>query len=406
VEPTSSLCHIFEDDSEVIFRDSWKKESNYIILTGKKISSLHEHDDTGNIQIEAFETPILLESGYGPLGWTSTNRMYYVTGQAHNVLLVNGMGPKSYYNGSLGPIDGSSILDYFSFASFSYAKLLISFDVQNKNLVYNRSIAFVPQIGNFPFYSLIFDSAKAKETKTFQALFHPNGSLVSSGQQKNRFKIENVPSAILVDILPLEPCKTKIQKGFYSQYWESEKSTQYIAFEQVGNEASFATLVFPSLEKSNYQVLTDSNQKGASREYRLQFVSKDSIFQDYYNINPYGEIRQMRNQGTNATMAYVRKSGKAETLESFFIQNGSFLNHKQKSLFFSSGKMKFLYFSKNQQLYNYFCQYETEDKPSRTFFQVHDFEKLFLDNQEIKFEKNKEGIFVELPIGKHTLTFH
>jgi hypothetical protein len=261
VEPTSSLCHIFEDDSEVIFRDSWKKESNYIMLTGKKISSLHEHDDTGNIQMEAFETPILLESGYGPLGWTSTNRMYYVTGQAHNVLLVNGMGPKSYYNGSLGPIDGSSILDYFSFASFSYAKLPISFDVQNKNLVYNRSVAFVPQIGNFPFYSLIFDSAKAKETKTFQTLFHPNGSLVSSGQQKNRFKIENVPSAILVDILPLEPCKTKIQKGFYSQYWESEKSTQYIAFEQVGNEASFATLVFPSLEKSSFQVLTDYNQK-------------------------------------------------------------------------------------------------------------------------------------------------
>jgi hypothetical protein len=406
-EPTSTLCHVYEDDSEVIFRDSWKKESNYMFVSGKKIRSLHEHDDTGNIQIEAFRTPILLESGYGPQGWTSTNRDYYVSGEAHNILLVNGEGPKSYYNGSLGPIDASSVQDYFSFASFSLSKLSISFDVQNKNLSYNRSIAFIPQIGTFPFYTLVFDSVKSPEYKTYQTLFHPNGSMRISSQQKYRFRIDdNILSPILVDVLALEPCKSKIKKGFYSQYWDSEKKTEYVSFEQSAKEALFTTLVFPHVETDGYEVQTETNQKGQSREYKLKFFNQEASFSDYYNLNPYGEIRQMKNQGTDSSVSFARKSGKEESLQIFFIQNGSFLNHQQKSIFFSSSKMNFLYFSKNQEIYKYFCQFDARNSSNRTFFQVSDFEKMFLDNQPQEFVRTKDGVFVNLPAGKHTLTFH
>jgi hypothetical protein len=407
IEPTSSLCTAFDGDSQVVLRDSWKKDSSYIMITGKKISSLHEHDDTGNIQMEAFQTPILLESGYGPLGWTSINRNYYVSGQAHNVLVINGQGPKSYYNGSLGPIDSSTIQDYFSFASFSYTQMPISFNVNNKNISYNRSIAYLPPVEDYPFYTLVFDEVKAKENKNFQVLFHPNGTLETSTQQKNRYRITTPDQDnIIVDLFPLEPCKSKIQKGFYSQYWDSEKSTQYISYEQNSSSAEFATLIFPSLENSHYAVQTESNRNGSSREYRIQIANQDIVFQDYYNLNPYGEIRQMKNQGTNATMSFVRKRGTDESLECFFIQNGSFLNHKQKGIFFSTSKMNFIYFSKNQQLYKYFCQYDAKDSSSRTFFQVKDFDKLFLDNQEVEFERNPTGIYVKLPVGKHTLTFH
>jgi hypothetical protein len=406
-EPTTALCSMYEDDSQIVFRDSWKKDSSYLFLAGKKVASLHEHDDTGNIQIEAFHTPILLESGYGPLGWSSVNRDYYVSGQAHNVLLVDGMGPRSYYNGSLGPIDGSSIQNFYNFASFSYCEMPISMNVQNKNLSYQRSIAYLPKTETFPFYTLVFDEVKAKENKTFEVLFHPNGTLQSSTQQKTRYRIaSNEQENILVDIIPLEPSKSKIQKGFYSQYWESEKSTQYISFEKNASEGYFTTLVFPSKENASFTVQTDTTRKGSSREYKISFGGSDLEFQDYYNFNPYGEIRQMKNQGTNATLSFVRKSGKEESLESFFALNSSFINHKQKGIFFSTVKLNFIYFAKNKQIYKYFCQYESRGKSARTFFQVLDFKRLLIDNQEINYERNSTGIFVELPAGKHTLTFH
>lgn len=406
LEPTSTLCSAFYNDSQIVFRDSWTNHANYLFFCGKKLSSLHEHDDTGNIQVEAFGVPILLESGYGPSGWTSSNRKYYVSGQAHNTLLVNGTGPVSYYNGSVGPVDNSSIQDFYHFASFSFANQAVSLHVLHKNTQYNRSVMFLPQYASFPFYTLVLDSIKSGEEKSLQVLFHPNGSLVSSTQSQTKFVIKdekNIP--ITIDLFPLEPCQSKIQKGFYSPYWDSEKSTQYISFEKKTTEAIFTSLIIPTRDKA-YTIESDTNQKGVSREYKIQFSSQNNQFQDYYNINPYGEIRQMKNQGTNATFSFDRRVGKEEAMETLFLKNGSFVNHKQKSVFFSSSKMNFLYLAKKRELYRYFCQFDAKTESSRTFFRIVDFEKLFLDNQVKEFERTKEGIFVALPSGKHTLTFH
>jgi len=406
-EPNWSPCFVFNGDSQVIFRDSWKEDGNYLFASGKKMSSLHEQDDTGNIQIFSNQAPILLESGYGPLGWISKNREYYVSASAHNVMLINDKGPKSFYNGGVGPIDGSDITDFFSFSSLGYTNMHINTGVQQENVSQDRSIFFVPQSETIPFYSLVIDHAKSDRLNNYKVLFHPNGEKISVSNIKTQFKLNRTESpSLFIDLIPLHPCSTKVNKGFYSPYWEKEIHTEYVSFEQESKTARFATLIFPHTETSKAVLEGESNGKGNSNEYSIQMKEPGRTIQDFISQNSFGEIRQLKFLGTNAKLTYLRKIKETNSLHTLLIKEGSYLNLNQNIEFFATQVFDYLYLAKKNEIYKYYCEYSLKDKTAKAFFKILDFDKIMLDNQEVKFQKSEKGVYIDLPAGKHSLTFY
>lgn len=406
-EPYFEPSQFFASDSEVVFRENWKKDSAYLFLVGKSLSSLHEHDDTGNIQIYAYNSPILLTGGYGPNGWSSTNRDYYVSAKAHNVVEIDGKGPKGFYNGGVGPIDFSTVSDFRTFSKIDFANVAISHNVNFNNVSHNRFVYFIKKSNYAPFYAIILDKLNSGSERTFSANFHPAGELLSKKEREIEYGLKNLDGEdIKIKIGNMFDCKTTIENGFYSPYWGEEIKTKYIKYSLQGKSATFGTVILPYNADKSIELKTYSNNSNGVIEFSIAVSGKECNFTDYFTIDDGGNIKQLKYTGSNATISYMRKDNLDNKVLSYFVENCSYLNLNQKEIFFSPKKFKYLYFSKDSSLYKYYCEFELNYPSVKTFFNVSDFNNVLLDGKEITFEKAEKGIFLNLPAGKHILTFN
>ena len=407
-EPYFEPSQFFASDSEIVFRENWKNDSAYLLLTGKSLSSLHEHDDTGNIQIYANKCPILLTSGYGPNGWSSTNRDYYVSAKAHNVIEVDGKGPKGFYNGGVGPIDFSSVSDFRTFSKIDFANVVISHNVNFNDVSHNRFVYFIKKTDNTPFYAVILDQLNSTSEKTFSANFHPAGELMSKKEKEIIYGVKNLDNEdIKIKVVNMFDCKTTIENGFYSPYWGEEVKTKYIKYSLYGKkDATFGTVILPHNACELIDLNTSSYKSNGVTEFSIAVSGKEFNFIDYFTVDNKGNLKQLKYTGSDATISYMRKDNLNNEIMTYFVENCSYLNLNQKEIFFSPNKFKYIYFSKNSPLYKYYCEFELNYPSARTFFNFSDFNYVLLDGKKISFERFKKGIFLNLPAGKHILTFN
>lgn len=406
-EPYFEPSQFFASDSEVVFRENWKKDSAYLFLAGRSLSSLHEHDDTGNIQIYANKCPILLTSGYGPNGWSSTNRDYYVSAKAHNIVEIDGKGPKGFYNGGVGPIDFSSVSDFRTFSKIDFANVVISHNVNFNDASQNRFVYFIKKFDNAPFYTVILDKLNSGSKKTFSANFHPAGELLSKKDREIEYGLKNLDNEdIKIKIGNMFDCKTTIENGFYSPYWGEETKTKYIKYSLQDKSATFGTVILPYNADKPIDLKTSGYNSNGVIEFSVTVSGDECNFTDYFTIDDGGNIKQLKYTGSNATISYMRKDNLDNKVSTYFVENCSYLNLNQKEIFFSPKKFKYLYFSKDSLLYKYYCEYELNYPSVKTFFNVSDFNNVLLDGKDITFEKAEKGIFLNLPVGKHIITFN
>lgn len=406
-QPLTNPSLIFPSDSEAVLRENWGKDSAYLFLAGKSLFSLHEHDDVGNIQIYAYNSPILITSGYGPSGWSSKNRNYYVSAQAHNVVEIDGIGPKGYYNGGIGPIDKSSISDFKSFSKFDFVKVNTGFNVNFKDTYWDRYVYFLKNSNKMPFYAIIIDRLNSNNERTFTTNFHPFGNLFLRVGKTTEYNFINLNGENLTTkIEPIFDCNIEVCKGFYSPYWDEEVETRYLKYKIKGKNATFGTVIFPYLNVNKPEEFqTKGYKNGVVTEFKVSVKNKDGKFTDYFTLDESKSIKQLEYTGTNAKLSYIRKDELSGLVNTYFIEDGSYLNLNQKEMFYSDKDFNYLYFSLSESLYKYYCEFELNYSQSRIFFNVSDFDYALLDGKEIKFEKTKKGVFLSLPAGKHILTF-
>jgi hypothetical protein len=202
-------------------------------------------------------------------------------------------------------------------------------------------------------------------------------------------------------------CKTTIESGFYSPYWGEEVKTKYIKYSLHGkNDATFGTVILPHNADELIDLNTSSYKSNGVTEFSITVSGKEFNFTDYFTIDNKGNLKQLKYTGSNATISYMRKDNLNNEIMTYFVENCSYLNLNQKEIFFSPKKFKYIYFSKNSPLYKYYCEFELNYPSVRTFFNFSDFNYVLLDGKKIAFESFKKGIFLNLPAGKHILTFN
>ena len=92
VSPTRRL-----DSGQVVFRSDWNAgdpDTRFLLFHGVASADNHDHPDLMSYVIDAENTPLAVDAGYGPDGFSDDRRAWYTSAQAHNVVTVNGYAPR------------------------------------------------------------------------------------------------------------------------------------------------------------------------------------------------------------------------------------------------------------------------------------------------------------------------
>ena len=404
--PNETPSRIFFQENQVVFKKDWSFQSSYVFFIGKQKPSLHEHDDTAQIQIFANQIPILLDSGYGPAGWSSKQRDYYISGSAHNVVTIDSQGPKANYNGSIGPTDKSSILDSYLTPSMQYVSMNISRNVLFRDTNWKRTVFYIPETENSPFYCVVLDNLSSPKEHLYECIFHPNGEVVRIKDDTVVFQknVREQNETINIILQSLQPRKVELKKGYYSPYWGEEYGSSYVCYSDRAKQSSFSTMI-TSTSKSSFasvsQVLNPSNSFQNENEYAFTVNQQENSFMDFLFKNPDRKLVQGSWISSNGAVAYIRKENGSNKILSFVSIRSSFLNLQKTPLYYAQNNIDYLYFSSDNSLYDYFLEYESFALSNRIYLNLFDISKVLLDNKEVEFENTSGGISFSLPPGKH-----
>jgi hypothetical protein len=410
----NSMC--FYEDSEIVFRNSKNINGSYLLFCGKKMFSLHEQNDTGNIQISFNNKPLLLESGYGPTGWISKHRKYYVSTEAHNACTVDDKGPISWYNGGVGPIDKSNISEFFTSDFFSYGCMDIDLSISNPDVKYSRKVFYLPETNNsedehlFPFYSFVIDFFHSNNAHKYSSFYHPNGNFRNTNIDGIHYLNEDNS---FIHLKTTKETELKNTKGFLSNYWDKEIGTTYFEFTKKESSTAIESLIFMDSDENGFLDLIKS-EVNAGSEYCIKPKENNPYcslwIQDLILVNETRTMLQSKNVYSNNKYCFVREQ-KNEVMH-YFINDGSYLNVNNVPIFYSNKRIKNLYFSPKNQLNNgiknHKCIFSVDKAGTRFSFFTKDAESInaaFIDNKEIPFSIKETRITVSLPIGNHVLTF-
>lgn len=403
--PTNPPSYIFFEEDQAVLKKDWSVSSSYVFFSGKQNTSLHEHNDTGQIQIFANRIPILVDSGYGPEGWSSKHRQYYVSGTAHNVVLIDSKGPIAYYNGSIGPADRSSIKETLLNISLQSVTMMINRDILFRDTNWERTVVYIPETGTSPYYCIVYDQLNSTTEHQYRCVFHPNGTLSEIKDNSVRFQ-KNIPQTnqtahILIHSLTHQ--KAEIQKGLYSAYWGEEMDTTYLCYSNTAKQAFFATLLHSTTNPAMEAVVPIPNPKQNQYPFETAFrLQKEGhSFLDILYRNPDKKVIQGNWLSFNGSMAYLRNDEKTKQMDSFITLRSSFLNFQNVPLFYAQKNIDYLYFSANNTLYDYYMEYESFALTNRIYLNLFDISSVLLDNKEVTFESFSGGIHFSLPPGKH-----
>jgi hypothetical protein len=415
----SRKSRMFPRDSDVLFRSMDNDEETYLLFLGKQNPSLHEQNDTGQILLYKGHLPLLLESGYGPSGWTSKNRQYYVSHEAHNVPIVDGSGSESWYNGGVGPIDKSSIQNHYFGDTLSFASMDIQMQIHHPDVACTRTLFHIPtslpiqnkSVQKIPSYTFVIDLFQSEFPHVYSSVFHPNGTIQNLNASGIHLKL---PSEELQYLHIDTSFSTNIQQktGWYSSYWDNEIEKPYFLL----SKRATSTVIESLLSVSNSEDSPFSLQRNPSKngiEYSISPSSQtdSSSFQDVFMMNSNKSMARGAVISTNGSFCFSRQEENVSFPSSYFVTHASYLNCNQQALFYSPSRVEQIFHSisvspTNKKQWNF--EISSQEEPCVVHFYVPPgtaIQKAFLDEEEVAFQQKDNKISISLPGGKHFLTF-
>jgi hypothetical protein len=396
---------VFSSDSQTVFRSQGKNHSYYLFLAGKNKFSLHEHDSAGSFQFFMDEKALINVSGYGPEGWTSQHRSYYVSAEAHNTLMIDRYGPKGYYNGGVGPIETTTLRSWQSNSTVGYAHMNINWNLRYPKLQHQRHFILMPDKEDVQGYLLLMDKLSATPSLFIQSSLHPSGVFLNQTPASSFFGQKNNLDTLIIKIQHLNPWKRELKKGWHSAYWGQESQKDYLQYSEQGK--NFLSLLIQAYPQDLPSSITSTHKTfGSVEELYLEHNASSKSLSDTFFINPYQSIQQGKQMGSNAFFSHIRYNHRDMKLEECYLNDGSFLNCQQKGFFYSTRRISFSMQSSMQSDTmdgEYQLQYEASLPETRVFFYLDMIKEVWWGEETLPIEHHGDRISFMLPQGKHEL---
>jgi len=170
-DPNFKTLMLYPEGGNAIFRNKIFRNDNSIygfLLAepGRPYTTKHDHIEPGAFTLNAFCKNFLIDAGYGSKGVNDKNRSWFTSSRAHNIPLVNGLGPDQ------NPVWGDDLGGEFS-NELSYNELgTVKVKSNYRNSLIERALLFPQQS-----YFIVIDSLFSDEDKWFSVPWHGRGDL-------------------------------------------------------------------------------------------------------------------------------------------------------------------------------------------------------------------------------------
>ncbi|MEM6326994.1 MAG: heparinase II/III family protein [Bacteroidota bacterium] len=171
VSPTIRL-----ESGQIAFRSDWKggdPQTRMLLFHGVASADNHDHPDLLSYTFDAENTPLAVDAGYGPDGFTDDRSDWYLSPRAHNVVTVNGFPVRDIsVNQNLGPeqtvfVDG---------AVFDAAEMVAPNNGVMGGATVRRGVAFLDDE-----YVAVYDHIDAINPASLQVHVHGRGTPTRTG---------------------------------------------------------------------------------------------------------------------------------------------------------------------------------------------------------------------------------
>jgi len=191
IQPNYKPLIIYPKGGNVILRNSHLIYGSVLAEPGRPFTTKHDHIEPGAFTLNAFGKNFLIDAGYGSKGVNDINRSWFTSSRAHNIPLVNGLGPDQ--NPVWGDDLGSEFSNEFGYNEIATVKVKSAY----REAQIERTLLFAQQS-----YFVILDSLASDEEKWFTIPWHGRGQLNHTGI--NSYTWQQGETSLQAEFLGLE----------------------------------------------------------------------------------------------------------------------------------------------------------------------------------------------------------
>ncbi len=255
----------FPEGGMAVLGDGWSPEGLYLLLLGENrqaLSSGHEHIDPGHLVLHAFGQELITDPAAGPRGRESEDRSWYLSGEAHNMLLVDGQGPVNH------PFSddrlGGDLMHCFSGPSLSGAAVRTRYG----GAQIQRSVFFLGEQ-----YFLLFDQLRSARPHRYELVLHGLGQ--AGLEAPDRISWTSGETSLQVQMLgpDTDPPELSLRTGQHSpQFMHTQSHTYLRAGRSRRKSARFTTLLLPQKsDRSGLEIIqVPVSAQGRSRAWEVR----------------------------------------------------------------------------------------------------------------------------------------
>lgn len=340
--PDLPTSHLWKDFGWATMRDSWQKDATMLAVKSGATWN-HSHADANSLILFHKGVDIIKDAGNCSYG-KPEYREYFFQSPAHNVVLFNGEGQKTYqqYHGTMLPGSVSNLLDGGNI------KYVMADGTGPMSHAFDRNFRHYLWIDNVIY---VVDDIHSHEPGHFEWLWHPGGDAKKSG-----FDLEITNGDAAVAIRPLYPAPLAPSNYVHdypeNMYWEVKTgpkedlsgAEEYYSFHLPGDTDRVKALTAIILKDSPKDRNLPDIERREGKDWIGLRVKHNGKITDLY-INQLADGRLMhQNSWINAdgwdTDAYMLavtypENGDASNPEEIFIGHGSSLR-KGKDVHYAS----------------------------------------------------------------------
>lgn len=308
----------FESAGYYVMRSDWSQNANYLLFDSGPCHGYHAHEDKLSVEVFAFDTPFIVDSGSYTYENTDPFRTYFVGSQSHNTIMVDGCSQirrwkadgrkakKSFGNHAIWIHRPN-----FDYAAGIYEEGYGQFALEKpenpdiiEDVIHTRHILFVK-----PDYWLIVDELHAQKPHDYQLLFHAHPESVAYIEIEKTVIIKSKRNNACLYLIPAETekikvdmktgCETPIQ-GWYSMDHHFKIPSTAVIYDVKNTQSTLlTTLIYPRLDSLLKKAITIeplevSDGRGFAYEVGTEKGTDYLMVSSHKGLKKFGDYQSFR----------------------------------------------------------------------------------------------------------------
>ncbi len=322
----------FPDAGLYVMRSDWTPEARYLLFDAGPYGGPHGHEDKLSIEVFAYGTPFIVDTGVYTYNDTDPFRLYFVGSQGHNTVLVDGQSQVRRWRAESlrprpapGPYATWVSRPAFDYVVATYRDGYAPFRLTRpkeaspvEDVVHTRHILFVK-----PDYWVVVDELQAAGPHRYQVLFHAAPHIRVRCGPDGRVILSPPSGTPALYLIPAEPHAVTVGQqagseepiqGWYSDRRHHKVPATTVIYEREGRASTtIATLLYPCRDGTGEGVTLEP----LSGEGGLAFVVTTARGRDYLFLSREAGVRQVGPYKVEGMVAGVRTDGKGKVLTRF-----------------------------------------------------------------------------------------